>query len=80
GLLLTGLGLLVGFIIAVIVGLLQHYFTVVPMPGSFTEAYPLALRWTDFPIVTVVVLFVGLLASILPARRAGRIGAVMREE
>ncbi|MEL6141693.1 MAG: ABC transporter permease, partial [Bacteroidota bacterium] len=42
GLLLTGLGLLVGFIIAVIVGLLQHYFTVVPMPGSFTEAYPLA--------------------------------------
>lgn len=80
GLLLCTLGLLVGFLLAIGFYILQKNFTLILLPGSFTEAYPVSLRFWDFPIVAIVVLLISLLATILPARRAGQIAAIVREE
>lgn len=80
GLLLCVIGLLTGFAIALLVGYLQEHYILIRIPGTMMEAYPLSLRWIDFPVVAVVVLTIGFLASILPARRAQRIDAIIREE
>lgn len=80
GLLLCTLGLLVGFTIAISIGLLQKYYVLIRIPSSTMEAYPMSLRWVDFPVVAAVVLLIGFLASILPARRAERIETIIREE
>lgn len=70
GLLICTLGLLAGFGLAVLIYLIQTNFNIVALPGTLAEAYPLSLRPLDFVVVAVTVLFIGLLASILPARRA----------
>ncbi len=80
GLLLCGIGLLLGYLLATSLYLLQKTFGLISLPGAFLEAYPIAFRWYDFPIVAITVLFIGLLASILPAERAGKTAAVVPEE
>ena len=78
GLLLCSIGILAGFLIAGLLYAVQKEFNLISIPGL--EAYPLSLRAADFPIVALVVLFIGFLASILPARRAERTEAMVREE
>lgn len=80
GLLLCGLGLLTGFLLATVLFGLQKTFGLISLPGLMTEAYPISFRWYDFPVVTITVLVIGLIASLLPAQRAGLIGAVTSEE
>lgn len=80
GLLLCGLGLLTGFVLAGILFFLQKTFGLISLPGVMTEAYPISFRWYDFPIVSATVLFIGVIASLLPAQRAGKIDAVIVEE
>lgn len=80
GLLLVSLGLLVGFGLAILFAVLQKKYTIISIPGSMMDAYPMSLRFIDFPIVAIVVLFIGFLAAILPARRAQRVTAIVREE
>lgn len=80
GLLLVSMGILVGFACAIAFVLLQKKYTLISIPGSLMEAYPMSLRWVDFPIVAAVVLFIGFMAAILPARRAQRVDAILREE
>ncbi len=80
GLLLCVLGIAVGFTLAIIFGWLQEHYVLIRIPGTLMEAYPLSLRWIDFPVVAAVVLSIGFLASVLPARRAQRIEAIVREE
>jgi lipoprotein-releasing system permease protein len=80
GLLLCGLGLLTGFLLATVLFMLQKTFGLISLPGLLTEAYPISFRWYDFPIVTITVLVIGLIASLLPAQRASIIGAVTAEE
>ncbi|MEM7574680.1 MAG: FtsX-like permease family protein [Bacteroidota bacterium] len=80
GLLICGVALVVGLILAFGIYLLQQNFNLITLPGSFDEAYPISMRLADLPIVAVVVFTIGLLAAILPARRATRIDAVVREE
>ncbi|MGB3548768.1 MAG: FtsX-like permease family protein [Saprospiraceae bacterium] len=73
GLLLCLVGLLIGFVLAITVALLQQNF-------QLLDAYLMELKWYDFPVVAAVVLTIGLLASWLPARRAAGIKGVVREE
>lgn len=80
GLLLVSLGILVGFSLAIGFAVLQKKYTLISIPGSMMDAYPMSLRFIDFPIVAAVVLTIGFLASILPARRAQRVEAIVREE
>jgi lipoprotein-releasing system permease protein len=80
GLLLCGIGLMTGFFLASLLFLLQKTFGLISLPGALTEAYPISFRWYDFPIVALTVLGIGLIASLLPAQRAGKISAVTSEE
>ena len=75
GLLICLLGLGSGFALATLIYLIQTKFGVVGLPNTLAEAYPMSLRAGDFAVVTVTVLVIGLLASILPARRAERVSA-----
>lgn len=80
GLLLCGLGLLSGFLLASVLFILQKYFGLISLPGLLTEAYPISFRWHNFVVVALTVLGIGLIASFLPAWRAGKVSAVMSEE
>jgi lipoprotein-releasing system permease protein len=81
GLLLTGLGILIGFVLAATIYVLQKTVGIIALPGGMLiDAYPVSLRWWDFPLVTLTVLAIGWLAALLPARRAARTPAIMREE
>ncbi|MFK8164289.1 MAG: FtsX-like permease family protein [Lewinella sp.] len=80
GLLLCGLGLVTGFILASGLFLMQRTFGLISLPGMMQEAYPISFRWFDFPTVAATVLLIGLVASLLPAQRAGKINAVIMEE
>jgi lipoprotein-releasing system permease protein len=83
GLLLCGLGLISGFLLAVIAYILHVYTEggLVPLPPGFaTDRYPVALKWTDFLVVAFTVSTIGLLASIPAAMRAMKVETSMREE
>lgn len=81
GLLLTTLGIGMGFALALLTYAAQKGFNLVTIPGNFiVEAYPISVRLPDFAVVALVVLSIGLLASIPPALRAQRVSALIREE
>jgi lipoprotein-releasing system permease protein len=81
GLLLTGLGILIGFVLAWAIYLLQKNIGLINVPGDFIiDAYPMSMHFLDFVIVAVIVGIIGLLVSIAPARRAMKVPAMMREE
>ncbi len=75
GLLISGIGLFSGFGLAVLIYLVQTRFAVVGLPGTLADAYPMSLRVGDFLVVTATVMVIGLLASILPAKRAETIAS-----
>jgi lipoprotein-releasing system permease protein len=81
GLLLSLIGVIGGFILALLIYWLQVQFGIVRIPGNFVvNAYPVSIRAFDFMVVFATVLSIGLLASIPPALRAKRVSAVIREE
>jgi lipoprotein-releasing system permease protein len=83
GLLLCGLGLISGFLLAIIAYVLHVYTEggLVPLPPGFaTDRYPVALKWTDFIVVAFTVSIIGLLASTPAAMRAMKVETSMREE
>ena len=72
GLLLATIGYLIGALLAFVICLLQQTFGFVKLGGgSFViDAYPVQMQVTDFVYVLLMVLFIGLLASWLPSKRA----------
>ena len=77
GLLMCGFGALIGAVLALLLCLAQQHFGLIRLQasGSFIiDAYPVALRWTDFVLVFATVLGIGGLAAYLPAYRAAKIG------
>lgn len=81
GILLTLLGMFVGIVLALVLYFAQKHYGLIPIPPGFlVDAYPIAMRATDFIPVVAVVLGIGLLTAILPARRAVQIPAFLREE
>ncbi|MEM8582914.1 MAG: FtsX-like permease family protein [Bacteroidota bacterium] len=80
GLLLCMLALTLGCILALIVYRLQLRYELFLLPGSAAEPFPIAMRLADLPVIAAVVLVRGYLASVLPARRATKVEAIVREE
>ncbi len=81
GLLLSLLGIGMGFVLAVILYILQKTVGIVSVPGNFVvEAYPISMRFIDFIVVALTVVAIGVLASVPPALRAMKVPALIREE
>ncbi len=81
GLLLSLFGLLVGLVLAWIFYALQKIFGIVSIPEGFVvDAYPIGMRFFDVFAVVVVVLVIGLIASIPASLRASKVPALVREE
>jgi len=72
--LLSTLGLFMGFIIAIVLYILQTTIGIVTIPEGFVvDTYPISLRLLDFIVVGFTVLLIGFLASIPSARKAATI-------
>lgn len=81
GLLLCGVAFLLGALGAVFFYFLQSKFGLIPVPPGFIiDAYPMELRAVDFGIVFITVMVIGTLAAWLPARRAAKVEALIKEE
>jgi lipoprotein-releasing system permease protein len=81
GLLLSILGMGIGLVLAIALYFAQKNWGIVTIPEGFlVESYPISMRATDFLPVTLTVLGIGLLAALLPARRAAQVPAFLREE
>ena len=81
GFLLSLLGILLGFTIAIILYVLQKTIGIVPIPPGFlVDSYPVSMRLPDLIVVAITVIAIGLLASVAPALRAAKIDAIIREE
>jgi lipoprotein-releasing system permease protein len=79
GLLISAIGLVFGFVIAVIFYILQKNYGIIGIPQGFLiDAYPVEMRIADFMIVTVTVLCIGYVASLLPSMRAARVSPYLR--
>jgi lipoprotein-releasing system permease protein len=81
GLLVSLVGSGAGVLLALILYFLKRQFGLIGFPDGFVvDAYPIELRIFDFIIVGFTVLGIGLIASILPAKRGAMISAFVREE
>ncbi len=81
GLLITGLGILLGFTIAILIYYIQIQFGIVGMPSSFMmDSYPVQLKASDFLLVSITVFIIGGLASLLPAFKAVKNSAILRSK
>lgn len=81
GLLICTFGLIIGFLLAVGFYLLQKQYGLIGVPAEFViDSYPMQIRWFDFVIVIATVLFIGLLASIMPSQKVAAIRPVFHEE
>ncbi len=80
GTLLCLLGMFSGFVLAILIFVIQKTIGIVPIPDGFmVDSYPISVRLSDFMAVGITVLLIGLLASIPPALRAQRVPEMIRE-
>jgi len=81
GIILSILGMLAGFTIALILYWLQVHYGLVRIPEGFVvNKYPVALRAKDFVVVGVTVLGIGLASSLPSASSARRATAKIENE
>lgn len=81
GMWITGLGIIIGFFLAVVFYYLQQRFGIVPIPEGFlVDRYPIELRWFDFLLVGITVCVIGLCASFYPASKAAALDEPIRYE
>jgi lipoprotein-releasing system permease protein len=81
GLLLCLLGLAAGFLLATALYVLQKNYGMVAIPEGFVvSAYPISLRVLDLVAVMLVVLLIGLMASLPAAMRARQVSALINRE
>jgi lipoprotein-releasing system permease protein len=81
GMLLSGLGLIIGFSVSLLVFAGQKFFGIVPIPAGFViDAYPISLKGIDFCAVVMLVGTIGMLASLPAANRAAKIPPIVRSE
>jgi ABC-type lipoprotein release transport system permease subunit len=73
GMIITLLGLVVGLLLGTIVLLLQMHFGLVTFETTaetfMSNVYPVKMIWTDYVLVSLIVLAIGLLLSLLSARQ-----------
>ncbi len=81
GVLITGIGLVLGFILALIAYFMQKNYGIIGIPEGFlVDAYPVRLKLFDFVVVSITVLIIGILASILPASKASRSELILKSQ
>ena len=82
GLLIGIFGGISGIILALIIAWLQVTYKLIPLQGGsfLIDYYPVKLKWPDFVLVAVTVLFIALFASWIPARKAARQEFSLRSE
>ena len=75
-------GGIAGIILALIIAWLQVNYKLIPLQGGsfLIDYYPVELHWPDFVLVAVTVLFIALLASWIPARKAAKQEFSLRSE
>lgn len=79
GLLITGIGLVIGIVLALTFYFLQKEVGIIFIPdGMMATPYPVAINILDFVLVTFTVFSIGYLASMLPSRVAGKISTNLR--
>ncbi|NNF20593.1 MAG: ABC transporter permease [Saprospiraceae bacterium] len=81
GILISGLGVVTGIGLAFLLYYIQKQYGIIGVPSGFLiDAYPVHLRVTDFLIVIPTVFIIGLLAAVLPSRKAGNSDMVLRSQ
>lgn len=82
GLLIGIFGGIAGIILALIIAWLQINYKLIPLQGGsfLIDYYPVKLKWPDFVLVAFTVLFIALLASWIPARKAAKQEFSLRAE
>ena len=82
GLLIGIFGGIAGIILALIIAWLQVNYKLIPLQGGsfLIDYYPVELHWIDFLLVASTVLFIALLASWIPARKAAKEEFSLRSE
>jgi len=81
GLLMSGLGLIIGMALALILYYIHQTWGIIMMPpGSIIDIYPTAIRFPDFVLTAITVLVIGFLASWSPAKKAAGIPALIHGE
>lgn len=81
GVLISMIGIVIGSLLAIILYWYHTQYGLIAIPEGFiVDRYPMELRMTDFIISAFTMLCIGLLASIMPAKRARKISAIIREE
>lgn len=83
GLLMSLIGLVTGCLLAFVLCLLQQQYGFIGLgtEGNFIiDAYPVEMQFTDFLLVILTVLGIGLIAAWIPAKRATRIGLINRKD
>ena len=75
GLLIGGVGMVIGQVLALVLAFLQKRYEIIPLPEEayYMKVAPIALRGLDFLIVGVIALALCALAAYFPARVASRI-------
>ncbi len=70
GILIGVVGMIVGVFLAIVFFVIQKQYGIISVPPGFMiDAYPIELKWTDFFISAITVLFISFLASIFPSRK-----------
>lgn len=81
GMMITGIGILIGFVLALILYFIQKEYGIIGVPASFLiDSYPIQLRMTDFLVVTATVAVIGCLISLLPAQKASKSSMFLRAQ
>jgi len=82
GLLIGIFGGIAGIILSLVIAWLQVNYKLIPLEGGsfLIDYYPIKLNWTDFLLVATTVLFIALLASWIPARKAAKQEFSLRSE
>ncbi|HVI46263.1 MAG TPA: FtsX-like permease family protein [Chitinophaga sp.] len=76
GLIIAGIGALLGFVLGGLFCLLQQRYGLIKLEGTsfLVDAYPVSMHFSDFVLVLVTIVVIGLGASWYPARRAAEGG------
>jgi lipoprotein-releasing system permease protein len=83
GLLLCGIGMVVGFVVAVSLYLIHtnlEYGLISIPQGFLVTAYPISLRGMDFVVIGLTVVLISLLASLPAANKARKVPPIILEE
>ncbi|MDX1685533.1 MAG: FtsX-like permease family protein [Saprospiraceae bacterium] len=81
GMLISNIGIFIGSVLALVLYWYHTQYGLIAIPDGFiVDRYPMELRFSDFIIAAITMICIGLAASIIPAKRAQKISAVVRAE